>query len=77
MSETLIGFTDLEITQAKEMLRVAKERLQEAHDASHSGVDKLLLNSWVIDADKLIAKFEARGVKHIEVHTEDLVRPEA
>jgi len=67
MAETLIGFTDQEIEFSKSLIEFARTKLQENHDASHSGVDQLLINSWIISTSELLTKFENRGVKHIEV----------
>jgi hypothetical protein len=59
MSEKLIGFTDDEIKFATSVLEFARTKLQEQHDASHSGVDQLIINSWVISTIELLSKFEA------------------
>lgn len=67
MSETLIGFTDQEIEFSKSLIEFARTKLQENHDASFSGVDQLLISSWLISTSELLTKFESRGVKHIEV----------
>jgi hypothetical protein len=77
MAETLIGFTNEEIDFATSLVKFARTKLQEQHDETHSGVDQLLINGWIISTDELLTKFEARGVKHIEVYTSDLVQPEA
>jgi hypothetical protein len=58
MSEKLIGFTDDEIKFATSVLEFARTKLQEQHDASHSGVDQLIINSWVISTIELLSKFE-------------------
>jgi hypothetical protein len=77
MAETLIGFTDQEIEFSKSLIEFARTKLQENHDASHSGVDQLLINSWIISTSELLTKFENRGVKHIEVVTQEVPMPEA
>jgi hypothetical protein len=77
MSQTLIGFTDKEIEFAKSLIEFSRTKLQENHDASHSGVDQLLINSWLISTSELLTKFENRGVQHIEVVTEEIPMPEA
>jgi len=59
MSEKLIGFADDEIKFATSVLEFARTKLQEQHDASHSGVDQLLINSWIISTIELLSKFEA------------------
>lgn len=59
MSEKLIAFTDEEITFAVSALKYTGTKLQEQHDASHSGVDQLLINSWIISTSKLLTKFES------------------
>jgi hypothetical protein len=58
MSEKLIGFADDEIKFATSVLEFARTKLQEQHDASHSGVDQLLINSWIISTIELLSKFE-------------------
>ena len=77
MPETLIGFTDEEIEFSKSLIEFARTKLQERHDESHSGVDQLLINGWLISTSELLTKFEGRGVKHIEVVTEAIPMPEA
>jgi hypothetical protein len=57
MSEKLIGFTDEEITFAVSALEYTKTKLQEQHDASHSGVDQLLINGWIISTSEMLTKF--------------------
>ena len=57
MSKTLIGFTDEEITFAVSALEYTKTKLQEQHDHSHSGVDQLLINGWIISTGELLATF--------------------
>jgi hypothetical protein len=59
MSEKLIGFTDEEITFAVSALEYTKTKLQEQHDASHSGVDQLLINGWIISTSEMLTKFES------------------
>jgi hypothetical protein len=59
MSEKLIGFTDEEIKFATSVLEFARTKLQERHDESHSGVDQLLINGWIISTSELLSKFEA------------------
>jgi hypothetical protein len=61
MSKTLIGFTDEEIVFARSLIEFARTKLQEQHDNSHSGVDKLLINSWIISTSKLLTQFEETG----------------
>jgi hypothetical protein len=58
MSEKLIGFTDEEIKFATSVLEFARTKLQERHDESHSGVDQLLINGWIISTSELLSKFE-------------------
>jgi hypothetical protein len=58
MSEKLIGFTDDEIAFAVSVLKYTGTKLKEQHDASHSGVDQLLINSWAISTSELLSKFE-------------------
>lgn len=58
MSEKLIAFTDDEIAFAVSSLRYTKTKLQEQHDTSHSGVDQLLINGWIISTTEMLAKFE-------------------
>jgi len=79
MSEKLIGFTDNEIAFASSVLKFAKKKLQENHDESHSGVDQLLINSWIIDTGELLSKFEALlPVPEPVIADEDIPeRPEA
>ena len=77
MAETLIGFTDKEIDFATSLVEFARTKLQERHDESHSGVDQLLINGWIVSTDELLTKFQARGVKHIVVFTEAIPMPEA
>jgi hypothetical protein len=67
MGKTLIGFTDEEIRFATSLIEFARTKLQENHDASFSGTDQLLINSWLISTSELLTKFENRGVQHIEV----------
>jgi hypothetical protein len=59
MSEKLIAFTDEEITFAVSALKYTGTKLQEQHDASHSGVDQLLINGWIISTTEMLAKFES------------------
>jgi hypothetical protein len=77
MGKTLIGFTDEEIRFATSLIEFARTKLQENHDASFSGTDQLLINSWLISTSELLTKFESRGVQHIEVVTEAIPMPEA
>lgn len=79
MSEKLIAFTDEEITFAVSALKYTGTKLQEQHDASHSGVDQLLINSWIISTTEMLAKFESLVPTPEPVDTdEDLPeRPEA
>jgi hypothetical protein len=77
MGKTLIGFTDEEIRFATSLIEFARTKLQENHDASFSGTDQLLINSWLISTSELLTKFESRGVQHIEVITEAIPMPEA
>ena len=58
MSEKLIEFTDEEIKFATSVLQFARTKLQERHDESHSGVDQLLINGWLISTSELLSKFE-------------------
>jgi hypothetical protein len=58
MSEKLIGFTDEEIKFATSVLEFARTKLQERHDESHSGVDQLIINGWIISTSELLSKFE-------------------
>lgn len=67
MSETLIGFKNEEIEFASSLIKFAQTKLQEQLDNSHSGVDQLLINGWLVSTSELLAKFDNRGVKHIEV----------
>lgn len=56
---TQIEFSKEEITFAFSMAEYAKTRLQEQHDNSHSGVDQLLINGWIMSAEKLADKFKS------------------
>jgi len=56
--KTLIGFTEEEIRFATSLIEFARTKLQENHDASHSGVDQLLINSWILSTSELLGKFE-------------------
>jgi hypothetical protein len=77
MGKTLIGFTEEEIRFTTSLIEFARTKLQENHDASFSGVEQLLINSWLISTSELLTKFENRGVQHIEVVTEAIPMPEA
>ena len=77
MGKTLIGFTDEEISFATSLIEFARTKLQERHDESHSGVDQLLINGWLVSTSELLTKFENRGVQHIEVVTEEIPMPQA
>jgi len=77
MGKTLIGFTEEEIRFTTSLIEFARTKLQENHDASFSGVEQLLINSWLISTSELHTKFENRGVQHIEVVTEAIPMPEA
>ena len=79
MSEKLIGFTDEEIKFATSVLKFARTKLQERHDESHSGVDQLLINGWLISTSELLSKFEALlPVPEPVIADEDIPeRPEA
>ena len=76
MSKTLIGFTDEEITYATSVLEFARTKLQERHDESHSGVDQLLINGWILQTSELLGRFEQHLPK-VEIEEEELVSPEA
>jgi hypothetical protein len=54
-----IEFSKEEITFAVSMAEYAKARLQEQHDNSHSGVDQLLINGWIMSAEELADKFKS------------------
>lgn len=58
MGKTLIGFTEEEIRFATSLIEFARTKLQENHDASYSGVDQLLINSWILSTSELLGKFE-------------------
>jgi hypothetical protein len=58
MGKTLIGFTEEEIRFTTSLIEFARTKLQENHDASFSGVDQLLINSWIISTSELLSKFE-------------------
>jgi hypothetical protein len=79
MSEKLIGFTDEEIRFATSVLEFARTKLQERHDESHSGVDQLLINGWLISTSELLSKFEVLlPVPEPVIADEDIPeRPEA
>lgn len=77
MGKTLIGFTDEEIRFTTSLIEFARTKLQENHDASFSGTEQLLINSWIISTSELLTKFENRGVEHIEVITQEVPMPEA
>ena len=79
MSEKLIGFTDEEIKFATSVLEFARTKLQERHDESHSGVDQLLINGWLISTSELLSKFEVLlPVPEPVIADEDIPeRPEA
>jgi hypothetical protein len=77
MGKTLIGFTDEEIRFTTSLIEFAKAKLQENHDASFSGTEQVIINSWLISTSELLTKFESRGVEHIEVITEEIPMPEA
>ena len=57
MSKTLIGFTDEQIAFAVSALEYTKTKLQEQHDTSHSGVDQLVINGWIISTGELLSTF--------------------
>ena len=77
MGKTLIGFTNEELSFATSLIEFAQTKLQERHDESHSGVDQLLINGWLVSTSELLTKFENRGVQHIEVVTEEIPMPQA
>ena len=79
MSEKLIGFTDDEIKFATSILEFSRTKLQERHDESHSGVDQLLINGWLISTSELLSKFEVLlPVPEPVIADEDIPeRPEA
>jgi hypothetical protein len=80
MSEKLIGFTDDEIKFATSVLEFARTKLQEQHDASHSGVEQLIINSWIISTIELLSKFVEANLPEPEpvIADEELPeRPEA
>ena len=77
MSETLIGFTKEQISFATSLIEFAREKLQERHNESHSGVDQLLISGWLTSTSELLTKFQEKGVKHIEVITDEVEQPEA
>jgi hypothetical protein len=58
MGKTLIGFTDEELKFAVTMIEFARTKLQERHDESHSGVDQLLINGWILSTSEMLTKFE-------------------
>jgi len=74
--ETMIGFTNEELTFATSLVEFARTKLQERHDESHSGVDQLLINGWLISTSELLTKFEENAPKpQPVVYDEDLPEP--
>jgi hypothetical protein len=75
-----IEFSKEEITFAVSMAEYAKTRLQEQHENSHSGVDQLLINGWIMSTEELADKFKSHLESlqsESESEDEDLpVRPE-
>lgn len=78
MPKRLIAFSDKEIEIAVGMAEYAAKKLQQEHDASYSGVDKLLYTGWIADAKELAEKFRSEmPEKEPEMPVEVLVAPEA
>jgi hypothetical protein len=77
MSKTLIGFTDEEIRFATSLIEFARTKLQENHDASFSGTEQVIINSWIISTSELLTKFEEVAPKPEPVAYEEIPMPEA
>jgi hypothetical protein len=58
MGKTLIGFTDEEIKFATSLIEFSRTKLQENHDASFSGTEQVIINSWILSTSELLGKFE-------------------
>ena len=58
MGKTLIGFTDNEIRFAIGVLEFSRHKLQERYYESHSGIDQLLINDWIIQTTQLLGEFK-------------------
>lgn len=54
-----ISFTEEELRFATSLAEFARTKLQENHDASFSGTEQLLINSWILSTSELLGKFEA------------------
>lgn len=53
-----ISFTEEELRFATSLAEFARTKLQENHDASFSGVEQVLINSWILSTSELLGKFE-------------------
>ena len=58
MPKTMIAFTDEELRFSTSLIEFARTKLQENHDASFSGTEQVLINSWIISTSELLGKFE-------------------
>lgn len=77
MPKTMIAFTDEELRFATSMIEFARTKLQENHDASFSGVEQLLINSWIISTSELLTKFEEATPKPEPTVYDEIPIPEA
>jgi hypothetical protein len=76
MPKTLIGFTDEELDFAISIAKYALKKLDQQHEETYSGVDRLLLSGWMVDTEDLINRLEAVKPAKPEP-VEELVAPEA
>jgi|694.fasta_scaffold61739_1 hypothetical protein len=75
--KTMIGLTKEQLAFAVSLADYATAKLKIQHKESHSGVDRLILDGWIISSEELANEFRS----YVEVESvsddSDLVRPEA
>ena len=77
MGKTLIGFTEEEIRFATSLIEFARTKLQENHDASFSGTEQVIINSWILSTSELLTKFEEVAPKPEPINYEEIPSVEA
>jgi hypothetical protein len=73
--KTMIGLTKEQLAFAVSLADYATAKLKIQHKESHSGVDRLILEDWIISSEKLANEF--RSYVEVAVYEPEIDRPEA